>query len=164
MPPPKPTPAPRVKVNKTELKRRVNEVYKLLVSAARREDIIAKAEKLEWGVQPRQIDVYIRKAREQMALDSAIERAEQVSLADAQLEFLQAKATTVGDLNNAIKARAERSKLRGLHAPQKIETVDLTPRAWEILGKIEALATRHNTTVETILAHVADSLEGSEAK
>jgi hypothetical protein len=162
MPPPKPAPAPRKRATKAETTRRVNEVYKLLASAARVEDIVAFAEKKAWGVNKRQLETYMKRAREQMAKDGEADRKEQIDIADAQLAAIQAKATSIGDHNNAIKARMARNKLRGLDAPTKLESLDLTPRAWELLAKIEALATRHKTTVEAILAHVEESLEGSE--
>lgn len=117
MPPPEPKPAPRVKVTKAELNRRVGEIYGLIASGADRAAIFSKVAKNGWECNQRQIDNYINKARKQMEQDTKAARAEQFALAVAQLSHIQAKAMITGDLNNAIKARAELNKLWSLYLP-----------------------------------------------
>lgn len=162
MPPPKPAPAPRKQqVTKAELKRRVNVVYKLLASAARREDILSNADKLGWGVNERQIDSYIKKAREQMAKDSEPERAELIAQADAELRNIQAAARTTGDHNNAIKARVARNKLLGLEAPRTINMLiialgDLSPQLLiKVLEAIDARGWNKTEIFEAMLTEAA---------
>lgn len=125
MPPPKPAPAPRKRATNAEAARRVNEVYALMVSGARREAIIAHAEKKAWDVRARQIDKYIERARRQMEIDTTAERDQRLTNARARLDALYAKAMIATDFRTALAVQREINQLESLYAPPAMNTLKL---------------------------------------
>ena len=97
------------KSTNAEIEERVNTVYKLLQSHSRFE-IVQYAAK-EWGVQPRQADEYLARARQLIAKDSEIERPEWLAAAISRLVQYEKRAGREDNLQTAIKALETQAKL-----------------------------------------------------
>ena len=98
------------KSTNVEIEERVNAVYKLLLQSYSRFEIVQYAA-TEWGVQPRQADEYLARARQLIAKDSEIERPEWLAAALARLVTYEQKAGRDENLQVAIKALETQAKL-----------------------------------------------------
>ena len=95
------------KSNDTELAARVNEVYKLLLGGANRQDVLDHATKQEWNVTPRQVDTYIRRAKTALDRESNFRKAVEFGKALNQLNNLYARALKIQDFRTALGVRKE---------------------------------------------------------
>ncbi len=98
------------KSTNAEIEERVNTVYQLLLQSYSRFEIVQYAAN-EWGVQPRQADEYLARARQLIAKDSEIERPEWLAAAIARLVKYEQKAGKDDNLQLAIKALETQAKL-----------------------------------------------------
>mgnify|MGYP001160809274 FL=1 len=98
------------KSTNVEIEERVNAVYKLLLQSYSRFEIVQYAAK-EWGVQPRQADEYLARARQLIAKDSEIERPEWLAAAISRLVQYEKRAGRDENLQVAIKALETQAKL-----------------------------------------------------
>lgn len=111
-----------------ETRKRVSQIYTLLLQGIDREGIMATADKLGWGVSTNMIDKYTGKARER--LEAKCERDEDFELgrAKARLDDLYRRcwdeSGKLRDLRGALAVLAERHKLLGLHAPVEVIITD----------------------------------------
>lgn len=115
------------KVNNAESEKRVTEIFNLLVLGTSRADILQYCAKkrLEsdgavWDVETRQIDVYIKKARENLAKIAEYKRNEQLGIALERLNTLYKNNLKVQDYKGALAVQREINTLLGLHAPQEV--------------------------------------------
>jgi hypothetical protein len=95
----------------------VNEVYAMLLSGLRREQIVKLArDKHGWDVSPRSIDTYIALAKERFEEESKVRRGAELGKAIARLDSLYAKALARNDSRTALMAERERIELLNLRA------------------------------------------------
>lgn len=80
---------------------RINRIARLLANGATRSDCVQYGAQ-EWGLQPRQIDNYIRRAREKIREDFSIDRQQFIAELLAQLSTLQMDARKTGNQNVAL--------------------------------------------------------------
>lgn len=96
---------------------RVNEVYAMLLSGLRREQIVKLArEKHQWGVSSRSIDTYIALAKARFEEEARVRRGAELGKAIARLDSLYAKALARNDNRTALMAERERIELLGLRS------------------------------------------------
>ncbi len=102
---------------------RVNQIYNLILSGANRGDIIQFATDKEWGVTDRAVDLYIQRAREEMAAHAKDYReANQLhDIAINRLNSLYAKSLKIQDYKTALAVQKEMHALFGLYPPTRQE-------------------------------------------
>ena len=98
------------KSTNVEIKQRVETVYQLLLESHSRFEIVQYAAK-EWGVQPRQVDQYLARARQLIAEDSEIKREEWLASAVSRLVQYEKRAGRNNNLMVAMKALETQAKL-----------------------------------------------------
>ena len=98
------------KSTNVEIEERVNTVYQLLLQSHSRFEIVQYAAK-EWGVQPRQADEYLARARQLIARDSDIKREEWLASAVSRLVQYEKRAGRNDNLMVAMKALETQAKL-----------------------------------------------------
>ena len=98
------------KSTNAEVSERVDTIYQLLLQSYSRFEIVQFAAKT-WGVQPRQADEYLARARQLIAKDSEVERPEWLAAAIARLVQYEKRAGREDNLQTAIKALETQAKL-----------------------------------------------------
>ena len=98
------------KCNNAESEQRVNAVYDLLLRAHSRKQIIQFAAK-NWGIGDRQVDNYIARARELLALDAELARPQWMHSALARLQEYERRAADKDQLNTALIALDKQARL-----------------------------------------------------
>ncbi len=110
------------KATSGEVTERVATVYKLIVSGAKRRDVLRYiADKTTWGVSERTVDFYLQRAHKQLEAEAAINRPRELGKAAARFEMLFFEAHSLKDVRGALAAEKERASLLGLYAPLKQE-------------------------------------------
>jgi hypothetical protein len=89
---------------------RVSDVYVMLVSGARREQIVSFARQ-HWDVRPRTVDTYIAKAKERLEEESRVRRSVELGKVLARLDTQYFKADSRKDHRGAVLAERVRIKL-----------------------------------------------------
>ena len=98
------------KCNNTESEQRTHAVYDLLLRANSRTQIIQFAAQT-WGIGDRQVDVYIARARQLMALDAELARPQWMEAALARLHEYERRASDKDQLNTALIALDKQARL-----------------------------------------------------
>jgi len=98
------------KCNNAESEQRVNAVYDLLLRAHSRKQIIQFASE-SWGIGDRQVDNYIARARELLALDAELARPQWMHSALARLQEYERRAADKDQLNTALIALDKQARL-----------------------------------------------------
>lgn len=109
------------KASVSEIEERVSRVYELLISGAKRADILQYATKKAWGVEDRQVDNYIARAKEEITRLARIDRDYALGAARARLNLLFYRALNIQDFKTALAVQKEINALEGFNAPKKIE-------------------------------------------
>ena len=94
----------------SEIDKRVNAVYELLLSGHSRTQIIQHASE-NWEVCDRQAETYIKRARDLQRLDAELERPQWMHEALAQLKDIQRAANKRNNHFAALKALELQAKL-----------------------------------------------------
>ena len=94
----------------SEIDKRVNAVYELLLSGHSRTQIIQHASE-KWEVCDRQAETYIKRARDLQRLDAELERPQWMHEALAQLKDIQRAANKRNNHFAALKALELQAKL-----------------------------------------------------
>jgi len=103
------------KSNMVEMRARVATVYRLLLSGLRRREIIQYVdEKTDWGVQPRTVDNYIRKATAEIKEVTDEELKTARGMAHKRLDTLYYKSLLINDYKTALAVQKEINELFGL--------------------------------------------------
>ena len=136
----------------TEINRRITEIHNLLIAGVRRADVIRHGEREGWNVSPRQIDHYIKKAKQELRESAIIDREEELGRAIRRLHHLYQASQRIADHKTSLAVQKELTALLGLAAAQKIEvesTVEVRSSAetaaW-LKERIEEMATRSDGT------------------
>ena len=98
------------KCNGAESEHRVNAVYDLLLRAHSRKQIIQFASE-NWGIGDRQVDNYIARARELLALDAELARPQWMHSALARLQEYERRAADKDQINTALIALDKQARL-----------------------------------------------------
>jgi hypothetical protein len=98
------------KCNNAESEQRVNAVYDLLLRAHSRKQIIQFAAE-SWGIGDRQVDNYIARARELLALDAELARPQWMHSALARLQEYERRAADKDQINTALIALDKQARL-----------------------------------------------------
>ena len=98
------------KSTNTEVEERVNTVYQLLLESHSRFEIVQYGAE-NWGVQARQVDKYLARARQLIAADSEIKREEWLASAVSRLVQYEKRAGRNDNLMVAMKALETQAKL-----------------------------------------------------
>ena len=98
---------------KATLQARVDQCYRWISECQSRPDIIRLASD-QWGVTDRQIDDYIKKAREQITKDWTIDRKEYVTQLSQKLEYVAKKSLESNQNSNAIGAYGLQARILGI--------------------------------------------------
>ena len=101
------------KNNATKIDRRVHTVVKLL-SSAKTNSYILRFCTEEWGVQKRQAETYLQRAREIIKADYSVERSDFLGTRLALLEEIIEASIRCKQNNNAIGALKLQAQLTGL--------------------------------------------------
>jgi hypothetical protein len=105
-----------------EVNRRVEEVANLLVIEQKRAEIIQFAANKNWQISDRQVDTYIKKAKELLkteAQESTKNRLAERAKAKRALVTMRNKCMNIQDYARAIQAQKEINKLFALYEPQE---------------------------------------------
>lgn len=86
-----------------EIDERINTVYKLLLEGNSRTQILQYGADT-WGLRTRQIEEYIKRARDYQRLDAELERPEWLHESLCALKDIQRKATNKSQYSTALKA------------------------------------------------------------
>lgn len=127
------------KANDTELAARVNEVYRLLLGGANRQDVLDIAVKLGWNVSDRQVDTYIKRAKAALAKESRFRRASEFGKALNRLNNLYSKAVRISDYRTALAVQREINTLLSLYlpeAPKTLQLLDIDERQFAQLAEL----------------------------
>ena len=89
---------------------RINTIFKMLLEAYSRRQIIQYAAD-HWDINESQVDKYIRKARDYIMQDAAIERTEWLTEALSSLKDIQRQAILAGQYSSAARACELQAKL-----------------------------------------------------
>ncbi len=129
------------KSTNVEYNRRVNDVYKLLLSGVSRADLIEYATK-KWDIKPPTVDLYIAEARKRFEARAEVERQAEFGKALERLEMLFKSTLSDKDYKTALQVQKELSILLGLNAPKKLEHSGSLELTWEgLLGRSNATGT-----------------------
>ena len=101
------------KSDKAEIDRQIHAVVKLL-SSAKTNSYILRLCAEEWGVQKRQAETYLQRAREIIKADYSVERSEFLGTRLALLEEIIEASIRCKQNNNAIGALKLQAQLTGL--------------------------------------------------
>ena len=101
------------KSTKAEVNRRVHEVVKL-ICAAKTNSYILRYCAVEWGVQKRQAETYLAKAREVIKADYSIERSEFLASRIALLDKIAEASIREKQHSNAVGALRLQAELTRL--------------------------------------------------
>jgi len=103
------------RATKAVVARRVNVVYRLLLSGFSMQEILQyAAERTDWDVGERQVFKYLARARQLLEAESKTERAEERGKAIARLNNLYGKALNANDLRQALAVQKEINELLAL--------------------------------------------------
>jgi len=94
----------------SEIDARINTVYKLLLEGNSRTQILQYGADT-WDLKERQIEEYIKRARDHQRLDAELERPEWLHESLSALKDIQRKATTRQQYNTALKAIEMQARL-----------------------------------------------------
>ncbi len=86
-----------------EIDERINTVYKLLLEGNSRTQILQYGADT-WDLKPRQLEEYIKRARDYQRLDAELERPEWLHESLCALKDIQRKATNKNQYSTALKA------------------------------------------------------------
>ena len=93
-----------------EIDERINTVYKLLLEGNSRTQILQYGADT-WDLKDRQIEEYIKRARDYQRLDAELERPEWLHESLSALKDIQRKATTRQQYSTALKAIEMQARL-----------------------------------------------------
>jgi len=93
-----------------EIDERINTVYKLLLEGNSRTQILQYGADT-WGLKDRQMEEYIKRARDYQRLDAELERPEWLHESLSALKDIQRKATTRQQYSTALKAIEMQARL-----------------------------------------------------
>lgn len=134
------------RVTKAEKKRRVNDVYKMLLVGCSRAEILQLATNQGWGVSDRQVDTYIKDARKKFTdvLDEDVTQYRAEAL--TRLHYLLQKAFQIQDYKTALAVQKEINSVLGLEAAKKLDhsgDVTITHNVPELPASILDRIMRH---------------------
>jgi hypothetical protein len=127
------------KASYAEVDHRIESVAVLLLGGARRSEIMAHADRQGWGVVPRQVDVYIRRAHEQIAQQGAADLKSERAVARARLEMIFRATMGSKDHARALATVREIVNLLGLAAPPPPRTLNLNVDTVQLQTLIECI-------------------------
>jgi cell fate (sporulation/competence/biofilm development) regulator YmcA (YheA/YmcA/DUF963 family) len=93
-----------------EIDERINTVYKLLLEGNSRTQILQYGADT-WDLKERQVEEYIKRARDYQRLDAELERPEWLHESLSALKDIQRKATTRQQYSTALKAIEMQARL-----------------------------------------------------
>ena len=93
-----------------EIDERINTVYKLLLEGNSRTQILQYGADT-WDLKERQVEEYIKRARDYQRLDAELERPEWLHESLSALKNIQRKATTRQQYSTALKAIEMQARL-----------------------------------------------------
>ena len=93
-----------------EIDERINTVYKLLLEGNSRTQILQYGADT-WDLKDRQMEEYIKRARDYQRLDAELERPEWLHESRSALKDIQRKATTRQQYSTALKAIEMQARL-----------------------------------------------------
>jgi hypothetical protein len=94
----------------SEIDARINAVYKLLLEGNSRTQILQYGSET-WEISERQVEEYIRRARDHQRLDAELERPEWLHESLCALKDIQRKATNGRQYSTALKAIEMQARL-----------------------------------------------------
>jgi len=113
-------PHPRY-TTKAERRRRIEQLFPLVVAGVRRSDIMQFcATKTNWGCAERTIDYYVAEANKLLEAESHTHRAVELGRSLRRLNMLHAKCVTAEDYSTALGTLREINALLGLHAAKEM--------------------------------------------
>ena len=104
-----------------EVCQRIDAVYDLLLQGVSRRGMQQYATQHAWGVSPRQLDTYARRAKALLARAAERERAVELGKTLEQLDLLFMKALAENDRAEARAVLKDRTELLGLAAARRHE-------------------------------------------
>lgn len=102
------------RVTDAEVEMRVREILDLLLLGSTRAEILRYCTNRGWGVQSRQIDIYMAQAKEEIHEISRVTATETMSLILKNLWYLYKKCLDKDDLGGARTALMDIAKLKGM--------------------------------------------------
>jgi hypothetical protein len=102
-----------------EMLLRVDEVLRIRLDGAQFHDVVQYASEKEWGVSPRQVGNYIRKADDLIAERQDKGRRRIIARHMARRESLYARSVNAADYRTALATLSDLAKLQGLYASDR---------------------------------------------
>lgn len=104
-----------MKVSKAEVARRVDEVALLRLEGAQQQDVVRHAAEKGWGLQPHQVEKYIRRADALLIAARGRNLKHMIGLHLARREEIYRRAVEAKELRLALAALDSDAKLAGLY-------------------------------------------------
>lgn len=119
------------RVGKTEKKRRVNAVYRLLIKGYSSEEICENM-RSTWGVSDSQIRRYIADAQDRIDAEAAVDRRERWNEVMARLRIMRREAKTIKEELGILR---EEAALAGLYPPKSVMVTTWQDEVVDLLRK-----------------------------
>jgi hypothetical protein len=142
------------KSTNAEVEERVTTVYRMLIAAASRHEILRHGS-VTWEVTERQVEEYIARATKRLSALAAFVRDEEFGKVRARFEDLYRKNLKAHDLKEAHSVLTDEAKLLDLYGPTKVEH---TMR--DLREKAEQASARTGVPVEEIMADALALADG----
>ena len=108
------TPAGTGHATKEDIRKRVDDVLRIMLDGARYHDVVQYSAENGWNVRERQLRQYMARARKLMAVDQRAKRRTLMVEHIAQRHQLFARAISTGDLRSALAILDSLAKLQAL--------------------------------------------------
>jgi hypothetical protein len=111
--------SPKSNATQAEVAARVEEVLRIRLDGAQFHDVVQYASEKGWGVSPRQVGNYIRRADDLLVERQDHSRRRLIARHLAQRAALYARAVNAADYRTALAVLQDEAKLRGLYVSDR---------------------------------------------
>lgn len=147
-----------MRTNSAMVQARITEVYRLLLAGADRRRIHTYCKLQKWGVSDQTIDVYTRRALEEITKYHESKREAMLNTARNRLENHMFECHEAGDRRTFLQTLKELNEINGLHTEHVEQTVSISDTD-EIRRKIDEAIAADPKNRERITAAFEDAEE-----
>lgn len=147
-----------MRTNSAMVQARITEVYRLLLAGADRRRIHTYCKLQDWGVSDQTIDVYTRRALEEITKYHESKREAMLNTARNRLENHMFECHEAGDRRTFLQTLKELNEINGLHTEHVEQTVSISDTD-EIRRKIDEAIAADPKNRERITAAFEDAEE-----
>jgi len=120
------------RVDKAEVNRRINTVYRLLIKGYSSEEVLQNIAQMPWKVSRRQAQYYLAAARGRIDAEAAIDRHERWNEVMARLRIMRREAKTIKEELGILR---EEAALAGLYPPKSVMVTTWQDEVVDLLRK-----------------------------